>query len=89
MLSWMSELTMVGQARRKFPIAAAQSFELPVVERTSLHRDVVARVAVLRFGEDLDSVLRGEFVGDGGEVGDGHKRSKKDFSAAKFRTRPG
>jgi len=35
----------------------SRMLSLPVVHRASLHRDVVAAVAVLRFCEDLDDLV--------------------------------
>src|SRR5271157_1406272 len=48
--------------------AAGEGLQLPVVERGPLHRHVVARVAVLAVGKNLDDLRAGQFVGDGGEV---------------------
>jgi hypothetical protein len=39
--------------------AAGESFELPVIQRGSLHRHVVTGVAVLAVGKDLDDLRAG------------------------------
>jgi hypothetical protein len=48
--------------------AAGERFELPVVQRRTGHRHVIAGVAVLAVGENLDDLIARQFVGDSGEV---------------------
>src|SRR5262249_21372636 len=54
--------------RSELRASATEGFQLPIVEGASLHRDVVARRAVLAVDEDLDDLRTGELVVDGGEV---------------------
>src|SRR5712671_1869691 len=51
-----------------FRAAAAERFELPVIECCAGDRYVVAAIAVLAFRERLDDLRRRKLVGDGREV---------------------
>src|SRR5713226_1735197 len=51
-----------------FCAAAIEGFQLEIVQGGSGDNHVIARIAVLRFGEGLDDLRRGQLVGDLGEV---------------------
>ena len=51
-----------------FRAASGEGFELPVVQRAAGDGYVVAGIAILAVGEDLDELIAREFVGDGGEI---------------------
>src|SRR5467141_1347986 len=51
-----------------FGAAAIEGFQLPVIEGAPRNGHVVAAVAVLRFGERLDNLRRGQLVGDLREI---------------------
>jgi hypothetical protein len=56
------------RAGADFCAASAEGFQLPVVQRGSLHRHVITGIAVLAFRDGLDDLRAGQFVGDLGEI---------------------